>query len=210
MERRGMLIVISGFSGAGKGSVVKELMKDDMLHLSVSATTRQPRPGEIHGREYFFISREEFEMMIQKDELLEYTQYVENYYGTPKKNVVSQLEKGFSVILEIETAGALQVKEKYPEAVLLFVTAPNVNALKGRLTSRGTENIDVVNKRLAKAADEADFINKYDFIVVNDNLQQCVNEVKAIIVALQLTPSNNVCLINKMKEELCEFAKGVK
>ncbi|MDF2820778.1 MAG: guanylate kinase [Clostridiales bacterium] len=209
MEQKGMLIVLSGFSGAGKGTVVKELTKDDNYRLSVSATTRKPRPGETHGKDYFFISKEEFEDMIRKNELLEHAQYVENYYGTPRNYVQSQLDQGYDVILEIEMIGALNVKTKFPEAVLLFVTPPNAKLLRDRLTGRGTEDDTTVAKRLARASEEVEFMDKYDYIVVNDDLQTCVNEVKSIIVASRNKATNNINFINNIKYELNEIAKGV-
>ena len=159
---RGILLVLSGFSGSGKGTVVKEVMKkySDTYALSISATSRQPRPGERDGIEYFFKTREEFEEMIAKDELVEYAQYVSNYYGTPKAYVEEQLAAGKDVILEIEIQGALKIKEKFPETLLLFMTPPSAEELKSRLVGRGTEAMDVVESRLARAVEEAQGIEK--------------------------------------------------
>ena len=151
---KGILTVVSGFSGAGKGTVMKELLKRyDNYALSISATTRDPRPGEEDGREYFFKSVEEFEKMIAQDELIEYAKYVNNYYGTPKEYVMQQLEEGKDVILEIEIQGALKVKEKYPDTLLLFVTPPGARELKERLVGRGTETMEVIESRMKRAVE---------------------------------------------------------
>ena len=146
MNQRGILIVVSGFSGAGKGTLMKELMKryEETYALSVSATTRNPREGEVDGREYFFKTTEEFEKMIAKEELIEYARYVENYYGTPRTYVEQQLEAGKDVILEIEIQGALKVKERFPDTLLLFVTPPSAKELRRRLVGRGTETMEVI------------------------------------------------------------------
>lgn len=145
MKEKGILIVVSGFSGSGKGTIMRELLKKyDNYALSVSATTRAPRPGEEEGREYFFKSTEEFEKMIAKDELIEYARYVDNYYGTPRVYVEEQLEAGKDVVLEIEIQGALKVKEKFPDTLLLFVTPPSAQELRSRLVGRGTETMDVI------------------------------------------------------------------
>ena len=146
MENKGKLVVISGFSGAGKGTLMKALMKEygDSYALSVSATTRNPRPGEMDGVDYFFVTKDKFEQMIAEDALIEYAQYVGNYYGTPKEYVQQQLDLGKNVILEIEIQGALKIKEKFPDTVLMFVTAPNANELKNRLVGRGTETPEVI------------------------------------------------------------------
>ena len=153
MNQRGILIVVSGFSGAGKGTLMKELMKryEETYALSVSATTRNPREGEVDGREYFFKTTEEFEKMIAKEELIEYARYVENYYGTPRTYVEQQLEAGKDVILEIEIQGALKVKERFPDTLLLFVTPPSAKELRRRLVGRGTETMEVIESRLARA-----------------------------------------------------------
>jgi guanylate kinase len=151
MENKGKLVVISGFSGAGKGTLMKALMKEygDSYALSVSATTRNPRPGEMDGVDYFFVTKDKFEQMIAEDALIEYAQYVGNYYGTPKEYVQQQLDLGKNVILEIEIQGALKIKEKFPDTVLMFVTAPNANELKNRLVGRGTETPEVIAARLS-------------------------------------------------------------
>ena len=157
MKEKGILIVVSGFSGSGKGTIMRELLKKyDNYALSVSATTRVPRPGEEEGREYFFKSTEEFEKMIAKDELIEYARYVDNYYGTPRVYVEEQLEAGKDVVLEIEIQGALKVKEKFPDTLLLFVTPPSAQELRSRLVGRGTETMDVIEYRMSRAKEEAE------------------------------------------------------
>lgn len=160
MNQRGILIVVSGFSGAGKGTLMKELMKryEETYALSVSATTRNPREGEVDGREYFFKTTEEFEKMIAKEELIEYARYVENYYGTPRTYVEQQLEAGKDVILEIEIQGALKVKERFPDTLLLFVTPPSAKELRRRLVGRGTETMEVIESRLARAVEESEYM----------------------------------------------------
>ena len=181
-EKKGILIVVSGFSGAGKGTLMKKLMQDyDNYALSISATTRQPRVGEEDGREYFFITKEEFEKMIARDELIEYARYVENYYGTPKQYVMEQLEAGKDVILEIEIQGALKVKEKYPDTLLMFVTPPSAQVLKDRLVGRGTDAPEVIESRIAKAEFELSFADKFDVVIVNDELEKAVAETLKII-----------------------------
>ena len=153
---KGILVVVSGFSGAGKGTVMKRLLeKYNDYALSISVTTRNPRPGEEDGREYFFRTKEEFEKLIKEDALIEYAQYVENYYGTPRSYVEEQLQAGKNVILEIEIQGAMKVKEKIPEALLVFVTPPTVEELEKRLKGRGTETAQVIAERLARAGEEA-------------------------------------------------------
>ena len=172
MNRKGIIIVVSGFSGAGKGTVMKALTaKYDQYALSVSATTRTPRTGEVNGREYFFVTTEEFEKMIDEDGLIEHAKYVNHYYGTPRKYVEDKLSKGIDVILEIEIQGALQIKEQYKDAVLLFITPPSAEVLEKRLRGRGTETDEVIAKRLSRAKEESVGIEKYDYIVVNDKLE---------------------------------------
>ena len=181
-EKKGILIVVSGFSGAGKGTLMKKLMQDyDNYALSISATTRQPRVGEEDGREYFFRTKEEFEKMIARDELIEYARYVENYYGTPKQYVMEQLEAGKDVILEIEIQGALKVKEKYPDTLLMFVTPPSAQVLKDRLVGRGTDAPEVIESRIAKAEFELSFADKFDVVIVNDELEKAEAETLKII-----------------------------
>ena len=206
---RGVLAVVSGFSGAGKGTIMKSLMaKYDNYALSVSATTRNPRPGEEDGREYFFRTKEEFEEMIRQDQLIEYAWYVENYYGTPKAYVEEQLSAGRDVILEIEIQGARKIKKKFPEAVLVFVTAPSMEELKERLVGRGTETAVVIHQRLARAAQEAEGIEEYDYLVVNDDLDTCVNEVHGIITSEHLKMRRRLEFVTNIREDLQGLMKG--
>ena len=178
---KGILVVVSGFSGAGKGTVMKRLMeKYDDYALSVSATTRKPRPGEEDGREYFFRTRDEFEKLIEEDALLEYAQYVENYYGTPRSYVEEQLQAGRNVILEIEIQGAMKIKKKIPEALLVFVTPPTVEELERRLTGRGTEDKDTINRRIQRAAEEVKLLPQYDYVVINDTVEKAAENIKLI------------------------------
>lgn len=203
---QGILVVVSGFSGAGKGTLMKALLeKYHNYALSISATTRSPREGEQDGREYFFVTRDKFESMIEERELIEYAQYVNNYYGTPRQYVFQQMADGKDVILEIEIQGALKIKERFPEALLLFVMPPSADELKHRLTSRGTETADVITARLHRAAEEAVGINSYDYILVNDQIDTCVEEMHQLIQAQHNKVSNNLDFIEQMKEELKEL-----
>ena len=203
MSNKGILTVVSGFSGAGKGTIMKRLMeKYDNYALSVSATTRAPRPGEEEGREYFFRTVEEFEKMIAKEQLIEYAKYVDNYYGTPRAYVEEQLEAGKDVILEIEIQGALKVKEKFPETLLLFVTPPSARELKNRLVKRGTESMEVILSRMERAREEAKGMDRYDYLVINDVLEDCVDEVHKIIQGEHRKSFRNMDFIEKMRQEL--------
>lgn len=203
MSNKGILTVVSGFSGAGKGTIMKRLMeKYDNYALSVSATTRAPRPGEEEGREYFFRTVEEFEKMIAKEQLIEYAKYVDNYYGTPRAYVEEQLEAGKDVILEIEIQGALKVKEKFPETLLLFVTPPSARELKDRLVKRGTESMEVILSRMERAREEAKGMYRYDYLVINDVLEDCVDEVHRIIQGEHRKSFRNMDFIEKMRQEL--------
>lgn len=181
MSRKGVLTVVSGFSGAGKGTLMKEIVAKYEYGLSISATTRAPREGEQHGREYFFLSKEEFEQMIENKQLIEWAKYVDNYYGTPKAYVEKQLEQGKDVILEIEIQGALQVRDAFPDALLVFVTPPTAKELKNRLVGRGTEDMETINKRMHRAIEESEFMSQYDYIAVNDSLDECVEELHHLI-----------------------------
>ncbi|MEY8508006.1 guanylate kinase [Lachnospiraceae bacterium 42-17] len=203
MEKKGILIVVSGFSGAGKGTIMKELlMKYNNYALSVSATTRKPRPGEEEGKAYFFKTTDEFEKMIAKDELIEYARYVDNYYGTPRAYVEEQLRAGKDVILEIEIQGALKVKEKFPDTLLLFITPPTIAELRRRLVSRGTEDMEVIEGRLLRARAEAEGMDRYDYLIINDDLSICVEEVHRIIEGEHRRSSRNQEFIENMKREL--------
>ncbi|MDD7643740.1 MAG: guanylate kinase [bacterium] len=206
----GILTVVSGFSGSGKGTIMKRLLEKypEKYALSISATTRDPRPGEADGREYFFCTTEHFENMIENDELLEYACYVNNYYGTPKAYVQEQLAAGKDVILEIEIQGALKIKEKYPDTVLMFVTPPSFEELKRRLVDRGTETPEVVRERLCRAGEECDGVEAYDYLIVNDDLESCVEQVHSILQNEHTKILRKESFINKMKAELAKYAKG--
>ena len=203
MNKKGILIVVSGFSGAGKGTLMKEIMKQyDNYALSISATTRSPREGEVDGREYFFRTIDEFEKMIAQDELIEYAKYVNNYYGTPRAYVEQKLEEGKDVILEIEIQGALKVKEKFPETLLLFVTPPNVEILRNRLIGRGTETMEVIESRMRRAVEESEGMGNYDYLVINDDLQDCVEEMHHIIQKEHKRAFRNQDFIEQIRREL--------
>lgn len=209
MADRGILVVVSGFSGAGKGTLMKRLMeKYDNYALSVSATTRAPRPGEEHGREYFFHTKKEFEELILEDALIEYAQYVDNYYGTPKAYVEKQLNMGKDVILEIEIQGALKVKKKMSNTLLLFVTPPNAEELKRRLVNRGTESLEVIESRLSRASEEAEGMLEYDYILINDVIEDCVDNMHNIIQSQHDAVKNRQEFIKEITEEIAVFKKG--
>lgn len=211
MRHRGILIVVSGFSGAGKGTLMKKLVQEyDNYALSISATTRSPRAGEEEGREYFFLTKEAFEQKIAENGLIEYACYCDNYYGTPRDYVEKQLAAGKDVILEIEIQGALKIRKQFPTALLLFVMPPSAEELRHRLTGRGTETAEGIDKRMARAVEEAEGIGEYDYIVVNDDLEACVKELHEIILAAHDTPFRNEEFIEKIREELSVLAKGEK
>ena len=203
MNKEGILIVVSGFSGAGKGTIMKALLERyDNYALSISATTRDPRPGEEEGKAYFFKTTEEFEKMIAKDDLIEYAMYVGNYYGTPKAYVEEQLCAGKDVILEIEIQGALKVKEKFPNTLLLFVTPPSAEELRNRLEGRGTETQEVIDGRMKRAIEEAEYMDQYDYLVVNDEFDVCVEEMHHLIQGEHERCFRNQTFIEHMKREL--------
>lgn len=209
MKDKGLLLVISGFSGAGKGTVVKRLLEQHNDYaLSISATTRLPREGEQDGREYFFKSKEEFEKMIEASELIEYARYVDNYYGTPKAYVEEQLKEGKNVILEIEIQGALNIKSMFPDAVLLFIMPPSAKELERRLVGRGTEDEATIRARLSRASEEAQGVENYNYIVINDDVDACVETIDSIVKSEKRKAANNINLINNIKEELKAYSKG--
>ena len=208
---KGVLTVVSGFSGAGKGTVMKRLIqKYDDYALSISVTTRKPREGERDGIEYFFKTKEEVETMIENDEFLEYARYVDNYYGTPRFYVEEMLAKGKNVILEIEIQGAMQIKSKNPEAVLVFVTPPSFEELRNRLVGRGTETADVIESRLRRASEEAEGMLSYDYILVNDQVEDCVDRLHQIILSERAKAQRNEEFINTIRQEARIFMKGDK
>lgn len=208
MNHQGILVVVSGFSGAGKGTLMKELLKRyDNYALSISATTRAPREGETDGKEYFFVTKEQFEKMRDERKLIEYAQYVNNYYGTPKEYVEQKMAEGKDVILEIEIQGALNIKKKFPDTLLVFIVPPTAKDLKKRLIGRGTESAEVIEKRLRRAAEESDGMDSYDYIVVNDDVDTCVEDLHSLIRSSHFKESANTDLVARMKQELHDMTK---
>ncbi len=205
MSEKGQLIVISGFSGAGKGTVVKGLVEKYGYSLSISATTRAPRPGEVDGKDYYFKTQDEFRTLIDYNGFIEWAQYVDNYYGTPRKFVEEEMAAGRDVILEIEVQGAAIVKKQYPDASLIFVTTKDVKTLKERLTGRGSETEEQVNKRIRRAAEEAKLIGNYDYIVVNDEINACIDTVNSVILSEKCKKEKKVKLIRDLQNEFNAF-----
>lgn len=209
MKRTGILLVVSGFSGAGKGTLMKKLVETyDNYALSISMTTRKPRSGEENGKAYFFVEESTFLEKIREGEVIEYAQYCGNYYGTPKEYVEDMLKAGKDVILEIEIQGALKVRKQYPDALLLFVMPPSADELKKRLIGRGTETEDVIDKRMKRAAEEAEGIENYDYIIINDVLEDCVRKLHSIVNTAHNTPERNQEFIENIREQLKSIAKG--
>ena len=209
-SRRGILTIISGFSGAGKGTVVRSLLDryPETYRLSVSATTRKPREGEVHGIHYLFTSKEAFEDMIAGGQLLEHACYVGNYYGTPRQYVEQQMAAGYDVILEIEQQGALKVKAAMPEAILVFLTPPSAAELERRLRGRGTETEEVILSRLSQACVEAEVIDRYDYLVVNDDLETCVEGLHRLLQGEHARTCYNAEQISSIKADLESYRKG--
>ncbi len=202
MNKTGILIILSGFAGSGKGTIIRELMKKyDDYALSVSATTRAPREGEEEGVHYFFKTVDEFKDMIAKGELLEYANYVGNYYGTPRTYVKEQLQAGKNVILEIETEGALNIKREYPDAVLVFVMPPSVREIYNRLKARGTETDEVIAKRMKKAGLEITVVDRYDYLMINDVIEESVELFDSIVRSQHMAVSRNRKYIEDKKKE---------
>lgn len=198
---KGFLLVLSGPSGSGKGTVSEALMKqNDEVKFSTSVTTRKPRPSEVDGENYFFKTTEEFEQMVENDELLEYAHVHTNYYGTPKEFVFDEIEKGEIVLLEIDVQGALQIKKKYHEAVFIFLLPPTMDELKQRIIGRGTESEQDIETRFANAFKELDFVGEYDFFVVNDEVDRAVSDIQNIIAAEKL----RVKRYENIKEDMVE------
>ena len=203
MNQQGILVVVSGFSGAGKGTLMKELLKRyDNYALSVSATTRQPREGEKDGEDYFFVNREYFQQMIEEGRLVEYAQYVNHYYGTPRDYVEKKMAEGKDVILEIEIQGALKVKKRFPDALLIFVTPPSAQELRRRLVGRGTETIEVIGARLRRAAEEASGMEAYDYLLINDEIDACVEQMHQLITLQHSKTCYHLDFLSRMREEL--------
>ncbi len=197
----GLLVVISGPSGSGKGTICKRLIDEiENINVSVSATTRKPRVGEIEGKNYFFIDEDEFVRRINNDEFLEHALVYGNYYGTPKKTVLKQIEEGKDIILEIDIQGALKVKENYPKGVFIFILPPSLEELKNRIEGRGTDSKEVIHRRLKSAYDELNYAFQYDYVVLNDEVDYAVEKIKEIISAEKNKSARNQALIKKIKE----------
>ncbi len=210
MKQKGILVVVSGFAGTGKGTVMKGLLAkySNQYALSVSMTTRSPRPNETHGIEYFFSTKEEFEQRIAADGLIEYACYCDNYYGTPKDYVEQQLEAGKDVLLEIELQGALQVKEKLPETVLVFVLPPSAKELYRRLKSRGTETDDVIRQRMLRAVEESQCIDRYDYVLVNDDIDLCIESLHQMLQSEKQRAKRNLSFIENIQKQLLDLKEG--
>lgn len=205
-KNKGKLVILSGFSGVGKGTVVKALLdKYDDYVLSVSMTTRKPREGETEGINYYFVSDEQFEEMINKDGFLEYAGYVGHYYGTPKQMVLDALEQGKNVILEIEVQGALQVQEKYPDSIMIFIIPPEASALKERLEGRKTETKEQIDSRLKRASEESEQMRFYDYLVVNDKVDDCVERLREITLTRPEISSDREQIIKAMQSDIKSF-----
>ena len=202
MDEKGILLIISGPSGAGKGTVVENLIKNGEYSLSISATTRKPRPYEQDGIHYFFKDKDDFDKMIEGGELLENACFCGNYYGTPKEYVKEQIDKGVNIILEIEVQGALQVKELYPEAVLIFLAPPSIGELEKRLVGRGTEDIRVVQKRIERAVEEMEYVCRYDYIVINDFVESAAKKIIDITSAEKARVFRNLEFYKTFKGEI--------
>lgn len=202
MNQQGLLLVVSAPSGGGKGTIMKELFaQNENLRMSVSATTRAPRPGEEHGKHYYFLSNEEFEQMIKEDKLLEYAGYVDHYYGTPKAPVDDWLKEGRDVVLEIEVQGGAQVKKLRPDCVSIFITPPGMKVLEERLRGRGTEDEATLQKRLSMAKEELPHAAEYDYIVCNDRVEDAVDDILAILRAEKRKYSRNTDCVERVLQD---------
>lgn len=199
--KKGLLIVISGPSGTGKGTICKELMKNNNFWFSVSSTTRDPREGEIQGESYYFMDKEKFEDNIKENDFLEYAKVYDNYYGTPKSKVIEMLDKGKDVILEIDIQGALQVKENYKEGIFIFLLPPSMEELKNRIINRGTETEESIMKRFKSAYKEINYVSKYNYAVVNDQINDAVKKIQSIIVAEK-------CRVDRIKDSILLSKEG--
>lgn len=203
-NQRGLLIVLSGPSGVGKGTVRAAIFNENDVDYvySVSATTRQMREGEVDGKDYYFVSREEFELLIKEDQLLEYAEYVGNYYGTPMNKINETLEAGYDVFLEIEVQGALKVRERMPEGIFIFLAPPNLSELEDRIVNRGTDSHAVIMERMQKAVEEIEMMQHYDYVVVNDEVPNAVKKVIAIIESEHLKVDR---VVDKIQAQIHEY-----
>ena len=203
VEHSGKLFIISGPFGTGKGTICKRLVEDTKVEISVSMTTRKPRPGEVEGVSYYFTTKEEFLKEAEAGGLLEYAEVYGNYYGTPKAKVIEKLESGIDVVLEIDIQGALNVKEVYPKGIFIFILPPSMTELRKRITGRGSETEEAINLRLSETLKEVTYIDKYDYCVVNGELEEAVARVKAIVTAEHSRVSKSIYkLIEMYKEEV--------
>ena len=201
-DKRGLLIVISGPSGAGKGTVCKALLKEVKdLNISISMTTRKPRVGEIDGINYYFVQEDYFKKMVEERELLEYAKVYDNYYGTPKRKVLEKLNQGKDVILEIDIQGALKVKSQFSEGVFIFIVPPSMEELENRIKKRGTETEEEVAKRFQSSYKEINYVSKYNYIVINDEIEKAVERVKSIIIAEK-------CRVDRLKDTILKTIEG--
>lgn len=199
MPQQGILIVISGPSGTGKGTICRELLRNNpQLKYSISATTRQPRTGEVEGINYLFVAKDRFKTMIENDDLLEWAEVYGNFYGTPRNYVVEQLNKGYDIVLEIDTQGAMKVKDKFPEGVFIYIIPPSLDALADRIHKRGTDSLDVIKKRLRCASSELSLAHNYHYIVMNDQVTAAVQKMETIIAAEKLRTERNTALIGNL------------
>ncbi|MBP2662294.1 MAG: gmk 1 [Firmicutes bacterium] len=204
MPQQGILIVVSGPSGTGKGTVCRELLRSNShLKYSISATTRSPRAGEVDGINYLFVAKDQFRKMIDNDDLLEWAEVYGNFYGTPRHYVLEQLHKGYDVVLEIDTQGAMKVKEKFPEGVYIYIIPPSLDELANRIYKRGTDSIDVIKKRLQCASGELSLAQNYHYIVMNDQVAAAVQKVEIIIAAEKLRAERNTALIDNLYSAGC-------
>lgn len=199
MFRKGLLVVVSAPSGTGKGTLLQMLRKvNKNVRFSISVTTRPPRQGEEDGKDYFFRTVEQFEDMVKNGELIEWVKYCDNYYGTPKKFVEDAIDQGFDIVLEIDVEGAMNIKKMFPESVMIFIVPPSLEELKKRIVGRGTEQTDVINKRIQIAEKELEYAEKYDYIVINDDIENAVAAVNSILTAEKHKASRNSGMLDEM------------